>query len=91
MPHKPLLFFLLLCSSVVSAEEIVFEMSVFGFTFGSMVVTKTRENDSTELYTLNAKGKTNFLWMKREDETIMEVRYRHGKLLSSSYGRLKPE
>lgn len=85
MRHPLILSFLLLCSGVVSAQEIVFEMSVFGFTFGKMVVTKTSENDSTELYTLRAKGKTNFLWMKREDETIYEVRYRHGKLLSSSY------
>ncbi len=83
--NKTILFFLLLCSSAVSAEEIVFSMSVFGFTFGKMVVTKTKENDSTELYTLNAKGKTNFLWMKREDETRYEVRYRNDKLLTSSY------
>lgn len=64
-------------------------MSVFGFTFGKMVVTKIRENDSTELYTLNASGKTNFLWMKREDQTLLEVRYRNGKLLSSSYVQIE--
>lgn len=80
--------FMLLATSV-SAEEIVFNMSVFGFTFGRMVVTKTVENDSTEVYTLNAKGKTSFLWMKREDETRYVVRYRNGKLFSSDYVQIE--
>ncbi len=83
--NKPFLFLLLLLSLHASAEELVYEMSVFGFTFGKMVVTKNKIDDSTEVYTLNAKGKTNFLWMKREDETRYEVRYRNGKLLSSTY------
>lgn len=62
-------------------------MSVWGFTFGQMVVTKTMENDSTELYTLNASGKVNFLWMKKEGSTSYAVRFRNGKMLSSSYSR----
>ena len=76
---------LVFCSYTVSAEEIVFDMSVFGYTFGRMVVTKVKENDSTILYSLKARGKTSFLWMKREDETRYEVRYQNGKLLSSNY------
>lgn len=87
--NKVLLAFLLLYSSTLFAEEIVFDMSVFGFTFGKMVLTKTKENDSTELYTLVAKGKTNFLWMKRKDETYYQVRYRNGKLFSSSYTQIE--
>lgn len=83
--NKLLLGVLLFCACTVSAEEIVFDMSVFGYTFGRMVVTKINENDSTILYSLKAKGKTSFLWMKREDETRYEVRYRNGKLLSSDY------
>ena len=49
------------------AEEIVFEMSVLGIRFGTMTVTRTIENDSTELYTLHAKGKTDFLFMQRDE------------------------
>ncbi|MDP6908509.1 MAG: hypothetical protein QF371_03335 [Flavobacteriales bacterium] len=70
------------------AEEITFDMSVWGFTFGQMVVSKTMENDSTELYTLNAKGKVSFLWFKKEGSTKYEVRFRNDKLFSSSYIRI---
>jgi hypothetical protein len=58
---------------------------VFGIKFGTMVVTRTMENDSTELYTVHAKGKTDFLWMKREEESRYRVRYRNGILFSSEY------
>lgn len=76
---------LLLLAGSVRAERIVFDMSVFGFKFGEMVLTKTVVNDSIEHYTLNAKGKTDFLWMKREEESIFKVEYRNGKLFSSDY------
>jgi hypothetical protein len=70
------------------AEEIVFEMSVLGIRFGTMTVTRTIENDSTELYTLHAKGKTDFLFMQRDEESRYRVRYRNGALLSSEYMHL---
>lgn len=79
---------LILClalSHSVFAERIEFDMSVFGFKFGKMILTKTEVNDSTVLYTLNAKGKTDFLWMKREEESVFSVEYRNGKLFSSDY------
>jgi hypothetical protein len=87
--NKVLSVIFILVIRTVSAQEITFNMSVFGFTFGKMVVTKTAENDSTTVYTLNAKGKTSFLWMKREDETRYEVRYRNGKLYSSDYVQIE--
>jgi len=90
MAKKLVCFLLVLaCTCTASAEEAVFEMSVFGYTFGKLVVTKTQENDSTVRYTLNAKGKTNFLWMKREDETIYDVRYQNGKLVSSTHKQIE--
>lgn len=67
-----------------SSQKMVYDLSVFGFTFGKMEVQHTVENDSTELYTLHAKGKTNFLWMKREDENTLYVRFRNGKLWTSN-------
>lgn len=72
-------------SNAALAERIEFDMSVFGFKFGKMILTKTEVNDSTVLYTLNAKGKTDFLWMKREEESVFTVEYRNGKLYSSDY------
>ena len=68
-----------------NAERIVFEMSVFGYTFGEMVLTKTVKNDSVEVYTLKSKGETNILWLNRKGESFLEVEYRNGKLYSSEY------
>jgi hypothetical protein len=69
------------------AEEITFEMSVWGFKFGQMTVTKTVENDSTEIYTMNASGKVNFLWMKKSGSTNYKIRFVNGQMVSSSYIR----
>jgi hypothetical protein len=80
-----ILLLLVLSSFAVQAERIVFDMSVFGFKFGEMVLTRTIVNDSIERFTLNAKGKTDFLWMQREEESIFEVEYRNGRLFSSDY------
>ena len=80
-----LLLIFLLTFTVVKAERIVFDMSVFGFRFGEMVLTRTMVNDSIERYTMNAKGKTDFLWMNREEQSSITVEYRNGKLFSSNY------
>jgi len=82
-------FFLISLISLISlsvqAESIVFEMSVFGYTFGEMVLTRTVKNDSIEIYTLNSKGETNIFWMNRKGESSLVVEYRNGKLHSSVY------
>lgn len=70
------------------AEEITFDMSVWGFKFGQMTVTKTVENDSTEIYTMDASGKVNFLWMKKEGSTKYKVKVVNGQMVSSSYIRI---
>lgn len=86
--NKLFLPFLLFCNPLFS-QQVMFDMTAFGITFGKMTVTKIKENDSTELYTLNAKGYLKILWMERNDETRYEVRYRNGKLLSSSYRQIE--
>lgn len=70
---------------MLRAERLVFDMSAFGITFGKMTVERIQETDSTELYTLHAKGYLKVLWMERSDETKYEVRYLNGKLISSGY------
>ncbi len=72
----------------LSAQTIVYEMTVLGSKFGKMVVSR-RMQDSIELYTLDAKGKATILWMDFENETIQEVRYKGGKLISSSYKEIE--
>ncbi|MES2620020.1 MAG: DUF6134 family protein [Bacteroidota bacterium] len=71
------------------AQKIVYDMSAFGIHFGKMTVIKTKEDDSTDLYTLDANGYLKVLWMERKDQTLYEVRYRNGKLISSSYTQIE--
>lgn len=88
---KQYIFFALFfigCNSAF-AEKITFQMTAFGIDFGQMTVSKSTENDSTELYTLNAKGHLKLLWMERNDETQNTVRFRNGKLLYSSYRQIE--
>jgi hypothetical protein len=83
---KRLLVFLLWVNGgSLTAQTMVFDMNVVGSNFGQMIVTKKVESDSTELYTLNAKGKATILWMHFENETRQEVRYKRGILISSTY------
>lgn len=82
----------LLCfglSTLSHAQQVTFEMSAFGIDFGKMTVTKTRDNDSTETYTLKAKGYLKVLWMERDDETRNTVKFQNGNLLSSSYTQME--
>jgi hypothetical protein len=81
----PLLLTLCCLALPAAAQQMEYEMSVFGIKFGTMVVTRTIEHDGSELYTVNAKGKTDFLWMRREEESRHRVRYRNGVLHSSEY------
>lgn len=84
-----ILCFLLLFGSNLIAQKITFEMTAFGINFGQMTVTRTIENDSTELYTLKAKGYLKVLWMERDDETHNSVRFQNGRLLSSNFKQME--
>lgn len=81
--------FICLSSVSVFAQELTFQMSAFGINFGKMVVTRTQENDSTEAYSLHAKGFLKVILWERKDETKNTVRYENGKLLSSEYRQLE--
>src|SRR6218665_1253683 len=67
------------------AQQLTFQMSAIGINFGKMIVTRTQENDSTEAYSLHAKGFLKVILWERKDETKNTVRYENGKLLSSEY------
>lgn len=81
--------FLMLLGGHLFAQKITFEMTAFGINFGQMTVTRTIENDSTELYTLKAKGYLKVLWMERDDETHNSVRFQNGRLISSNFKQLE--
>jgi hypothetical protein len=74
------------CSGLSAmAERIVFDMSAYGLKLGQMVITRTVVNDTIERYTVRSEGKSDFLWLKREEQRTFEVEYRHGKLYSSDF------
>lgn len=79
----------LLGMKVSHGQQIIFDMSAFGIKFGKLVVSKSQENDSTTLYTMNAKGYLKVLWMERNDETTYEVRYQNGMLQSSKFRQIE--
>jgi len=83
-----LIFFTSLAGAV-QAERLVYEMSAFGIKFGTMTVEHKHLNDSTEQYTLHAKGYLKVLWMERNDESIYEVRYVHQQLRYSSFRQIE--
>lgn len=72
-------------SAAVFAQQHTFQMSAFGIDFGKLTVTRTQENDSTELYSLYAKGLLKIILWERNDETQNTVRYQNGKLVSSDF------
>lgn len=80
-----LVIIFLALGTCVHAERIVFEMSMLGYTFGEMVLTKTLVNDSVEVYSLRSKGEANTFWMNRKGESFLDVEYRNGKLHASEY------
>lgn len=88
MKRSYVIILLSVITTAVSAQTIMYDMTVLGSKFGKMVVSH-KVQDSTELYTLDAKGKATILWMDFENETIQEVRYKGGKLISSSYREIE--
>lgn len=73
------------------AQQHTFQMSAFGIDFGKLTVTRTQENDSTELYSLHAKGFLKVILWERRDETKNTARYQNGKLVSSDYTQMETD
>lgn len=84
-----LLSFIMLAVSGTRAQTKVYEMSVLGFKFGKMTVTRTIHSDSSEVYSLHASGKATVLWMDFISQTRQESVYKHGKLVSSFYQEIE--
>lgn len=88
MQHILLLLFVF-TAHLLSAQTKVFDMYVLGFKFGKLSVTKTLEPDSTEVYTMDAGGKATVLWIDFVSRTTQQVKYRHGRLVSSVYTEIE--
>ena len=64
-------------------------MTAFGIKVGTMTISKIKENDSVDVYTINSSAKISVLWMDRSDESNYEVRYCKGKLVSSTFKQVE--
>lgn len=67
------------------AEKISYDMYALGNKIGTMDIEKTIRADGSEYYTLKSKATAKVLWNTRTSETIYEIVYKGGKLISSSH------
>lgn len=80
-------YFILLtiwCSSV-SAQTFSFDIRVFGSIIGRMTVSHIKEVDGNELYTIESNSQARILWITKTYRSKFEVRYKDGKMISSSH------
>lgn len=67
----------------VSAQTVSFDIKVFGSNIGRMDVSRIREADGVELYTIVSNSKAKILWMTKTYHSKFEVRFKNGKMISS--------
>jgi hypothetical protein len=80
---------IILAFNSATAQKVAYSMTSFGITFGKMIVERQQVNDSTDIYTLHAKGYLKVLWMERSDESFYEVKFVNGKLVSSTFRQVE--
>lgn len=80
-----IIFFFLLLTQLKSfaAETITYDMFLWGNKIGSMTITKTDQEDGSELYVLDSHLKAKVLWITRENTAHMETVFKNGKMISS--------
>ena len=71
--------------SIYAKETIHYDITLFGNTIGKMTITREIQKDSSELYILESSSAAKILWINRKNFTRYEVRYKNGKLMSSSF------
>lgn len=80
-----LFLYLLFAIQLTSAQTLVFDMYAFGGKIGTMTITRTVESDGYEAYTVETNAKAKILWIEKTALSRYDVRYKNGKLISSSY------
>lgn len=69
----------------IAAQKLSYDMYALGNKIGTMDIEKTIRADGSEYYTLKSKATAKVLWSTRTSETIYEIVYKGGKLISSSH------
>lgn len=81
------IFFLLLCSFIqfkcFCTETITFTIFLWGDSIGTVSISKTEREDSSQFYQLESKLKAKVLWIVHENHALMEAVFKNGKLISS--------
>jgi hypothetical protein len=83
-----------LCSvNVFAADDILFDVILFGKKIGRMTMSKFESGDTVH-YVLQGRSKAKILWMEYDDVSRYEVKYKGGKMLYCKYkedmnGKLK--
>lgn len=93
----PTIFGLLLSlfnSSNLFSQKISFDFFLWGNKIGELTATREVKEDSSEFFAIRSHSKAKILWIVRENETLLEVTYKNGVLISSLHkeydgGKLK--
>jgi hypothetical protein len=72
-------------SSALHAQTISFQIKVFGSVIGRMDVTRNKQADGNDYYTIVSNSKAKLLWINKTYHSKFEERYKDGKFISSTH------
>ncbi len=76
---------LIVASGALSAQTISFRIKVFGSVIGRMDVTRSKQADGNDYYTIVSNSKAKLLWINKSYYSKFEERYKDGKFISSTH------
>jgi hypothetical protein len=71
--------------SGISAQTLRFNIVLFGDSVGNSIITRTRDANGIDNYTLDSRVRAKILWITRENHTHYESRFKDGKMISAVY------
>ncbi len=85
--------FILFCFSAVAADDMLFDVMLYGKKIGNMTISKSIRGDTVH-YVLQGRSKAKILWIEYEDISHYEAKYKGNKMLYCKYkedmnGKLK--
>ena len=83
--QKLFCLFLIVISNALNAQTISFQIKVFGSVIGRMDVTRNKQTDGNDYYTIVSNSKAKLLWINKTYHSKFEERYKDGKFISSTH------
>ena len=74
--QKLFCLFLIVISNALNAQTISFQIKVFGSVIGRMDVTRNKQTDGNDYYTIVSNSKAKLLWINKTYHSKFEERYK---------------